>query len=151
MFKKIVFATDFSETARKAFDKLKQIRTECGAQSVIIVNVIDEREVDTLANLEGFYSIQIEKIREEVTQELTKQAEQNIEKCKKELGELGFDVEVRIPVGIPYDEIVKVAEKENAGLIVMGFHGKGIIQELLMGSTTEKVLRKAKCPVLVVK
>jgi len=151
MFQKIVFATDFSDSAQRAYEKLKQIRTECNAQSVIIVSVIDEREIDSLANLEGFYSIQIEKLREEVTQELIKQTEAKIEKCKKGLRELGFDVEVRIPVGIPYDEIVKIAEKEGAGLIVMGSHGKGILQELLIGSTSEKVLRRAKCPVLIVK
>ena len=151
MFKKIVFATDFSETAQKAYEKLKQIRTECNAQSVIIVNVVDEREVDAISNMEGFYSIQLDKIREEVEQELVRRAEENVEKCKKELKELGFDVEVRIIVGIPYEEIVKIADKEGAGLIVMGSHGKGIIQELLIGSTSEKVLRKAKCPVLIVK
>ena len=40
---------------------------------------------------------------------------------------------------------------ENADLIVMATHGRGAIAHILMGSTTEKVVRKASCPVLTVK
>ncbi|MCD6594307.1 universal stress protein, partial [bacterium] len=44
-----------------------------------------------------------------------------------------------------------VANKENVSLIVMGSNGKGIIQELFIGSTSDKVIRQAKCPVLIVR
>ncbi|RKZ33011.1 universal stress protein [bacterium] len=151
MFQTILFPTDFSETAGRAYEKIKQLRTECSAQKIILMNVIDEREVDSLANLEGFYSIQLDNLRKEVSDELTRKAEQEFEPYKEELKQLGYQVEIRIVEGIPHEEIIKIANKEDAGLIVMGSHGKGIIQELLIGSTSEKVIRRSKCPVLIVK
>jgi len=48
-------------------------------------------------------------------------------------------------------EILRVAEEVNADLIVMGTHGRTGLPRLLMGSVAEKVLRRALCPVLVVK
>jgi nucleotide-binding universal stress UspA family protein len=47
-------------------------------------------------------------------------------------------------------EIVRVAAERPAGLIVMGTQGHGGFERLLLGSVTEKVLRKASCPVLTV-
>jgi len=151
MFKKILFATDFSDTAKRAYDALKKIRVECGAQNVVLVHIIDGREVDSLANFEGFYSVQLDNIRKELADQMTKKAEQELESYKTELRNLGYQVEIRIFEGIPYDEIVNVANKENVSLIVMGSNGKGIIQELFIGSTSDKVIRQAKCPVLIVR
>jgi nucleotide-binding universal stress UspA family protein len=47
--------------------------------------------------------------------------------------------------------IVKFAKNENCDLIVMATHGRGAVSHILMGSTAEKVVRKAPCPVLTVK
>ena len=54
-------------------------------------------------------------------------------------------------VGKPFVEIVKYAKEHNADLIVMATHGRGAMAHILMGSTAEKVVRKAPCPVLTVK
>jgi nucleotide-binding universal stress UspA family protein len=53
--------------------------------------------------------------------------------------------------GIPYEEILKKAEEENIDLIVMGTHGRAGIDHFLFGSTAERVVRKAVCPVLTVR
>jgi nucleotide-binding universal stress UspA family protein len=53
-------------------------------------------------------------------------------------------------VGKPVDEIVKTAEEENGAIIVIASHGESGWQRFLSGSITEKVLRMASCPVLVV-
>jgi hypothetical protein len=47
-------------------------------------------------------------------------------------------------------EIVRLAEELPAGLLIMGTHGRSGFDRLLLGSTTEKMLRKAPCPVLTV-
>lgn len=62
----------------------------------------------------------------------------------------GIGVDVVIEAGQPAASIVERAAKLQAGLIVMGTHGTGGFQHLLLGSVTEKVLRKARCPVLTV-
>ena len=53
--------------------------------------------------------------------------------------------------GIPADEICEFAKAEEIDLIVMATHGRTGLKHVLMGSTTEKVVRKAPCPVLSVR
>lgn len=54
-------------------------------------------------------------------------------------------------VGNPADEIVRFAEDQEAGLIVLGSHGRTGAARLLMGSVAEAIVRKATCPVLTIK
>ncbi len=63
----------------------------------------------------------------------------------------GIKVEAYIRVGYPFDEIVAMAEHFNVDLIVIGSHGCSGITRLLVGSTAERVVEHAPCPVLVVK
>jgi nucleotide-binding universal stress UspA family protein len=65
------------------------------------------------------------------------------------LGE-GVPVETRVGEGDPWRVICKEAEALPAELVVMGTHGRGGFEHLLLGSVTEKVLRRAPCPVLSV-
>jgi universal stress protein A len=51
----------------------------------------------------------------------------------------------------PHEAIIDYATKQNIELIVMGTHGRSGLKHLLMGSVTEKVLRGAPCPVLVIR
>jgi universal stress protein A len=60
-------------------------------------------------------------------------------------------VEHRLELGNPVAEILRVARETSCDLIVMGSHGGTGLSHLLMGSVAEKVVRKASCPVLVVK
>ena len=53
--------------------------------------------------------------------------------------------------GIPYKKIVEFANEEKIDLIVMGTHGRSGIAHFLIGSVTEKVIRTAPCPVLVIR
>ena len=54
-------------------------------------------------------------------------------------------------LGGPYVEIVRYAKERDIDLIVMGTHGRGFVAHMLMGSVTEKVVRRAPCPVLTVR
>ena len=60
-------------------------------------------------------------------------------------------LESHVGFGSPADQIVDYAEKQGIDLIVMGTHGRGGLEKMWLGSVTEKVLRKAHCPVLVVR
>ena len=51
----------------------------------------------------------------------------------------------------PYKTVIKMAEQKKVGLIVVGSHGRIVIERLLMGSVTERVIGHANCAVLVVK
>ena len=58
---------------------------------------------------------------------------------------------VRVAVGRPAEEILRVAEEAGVDLIVMGTHGRTGLQHVLLGSVAEKVVRLAPCPVLIVR
>lgn len=60
-------------------------------------------------------------------------------------------VDERVEVGEPYREILRVADERGSRLIVMGTHGAGVVERLFVGSTTERVVRRAGCPVLAVR
>jgi len=62
-----------------------------------------------------------------------------------------ISVERYLIEGDPATEILQLARKTNADLIVMGTHGRTGVGRLLMGSVAERVLREAACPVLTVK
>lgn len=66
--------------------------------------------------------------------------------CEKRVGQ----VETIQRTGQPVSVIVDRANALKADYIVLGSHGHGAVYDLLMGSTTQGVLRKARCPVLVV-
>jgi nucleotide-binding universal stress UspA family protein len=66
------------------------------------------------------------------------------------LGKAGFNVEDHVRAGNPPEEIISTAEDEDVSLIAISPHGKGWFRELLVGSTTCAVVRRANRPVLVV-
>ena len=60
-------------------------------------------------------------------------------------------VQVKVTVGKPAEEILRVAREERVDLIVMGTHGRTGLRQLLLGSVTEAVARYAPCPVFTVR
>ncbi|MBH0202076.1 MAG: universal stress protein [Nitrospira sp.] len=65
-------------------------------------------------------------------------------------GGLGLSVQSRIAIGIPSEEVLAVARAEDADLVVVGTRGKTGLEHVLLGSTAERIIRMAPCPVLTV-
>jgi nucleotide-binding universal stress UspA family protein len=62
-----------------------------------------------------------------------------------------FKVHAEIRLGTPFYEIIQFAKENNVDLIIMGTHGHSGLAHMLLGSVTEKVVRKGPCPVLTVR
>ena len=60
-------------------------------------------------------------------------------------------VDTVLAKGKPYREILRVAEEHNADLLVVGVHGRGVVDRLLFGSTAQHLVRQASCPVLTLR
>jgi nucleotide-binding universal stress UspA family protein len=69
----------------------------------------------------------------------------------EQLGNVGLKATGKVRVGTPFVEIIRYAREVEAKLIVMSTHGHSGLKHMLLGSTTEAVLRKADCPVLSVR
>ena len=79
-----------------------------------------------------------------------------MQQTRKQLGEFlaehGFsDVKYEVLIGNAGSEITEHAREVGAGLIVIPSHGRGPLKRLLLGSTTDRVVHLAHCPVLVLK
>lgn len=144
MFEKILFPTDFSDVARKALNFIKQLK-QAGGSEVTLMHVIDQ------SNLEALSSIRTVPDYLTIEKELEDRAAQELASIEKELKEIGYKVDSRIEKGFPMREILRVAAEDPSYIIVVGSHGKSNIQEILLGSVSEKVVRKANNPVLVIK
>jgi len=144
MFKKILYPTDFSDVSKKAIDYIKQLR-ERGSETVIVLHVINQRGMQAIERYASGNSIEIE-------QRIMDDAKQQIKVIEDELKKSGFKVKSMIKTGIPMREILKAEEKEeNVSVIVIGSHGKSNLEDIFLGSVSEKVSRKCKSPVLIVK
>jgi nucleotide-binding universal stress UspA family protein len=144
MFARILYPTDFSDATNKALGYIKQLR-EGGAKEVILLHVIDERAV------EAVHRYVTESSFEKLENMMKEETEQSFTKIEEELKKCGLEVRKRIRIGNPLREILKTEEEEDVSLIVIGSHGRSNLEEMLLGSVSEKVIRKCKKPVLVIK
>ncbi|MEX0585155.1 MAG: universal stress protein [Pirellulales bacterium] len=87
----------------------------------------------------------------EYLQELRDASQQALARVPEGAAAEGLQITREVRVGTPFLEIVRYARDIDADLIVIGTHGRSGLAHVLLGSTAEKVVRKASCPVLTVR
>jgi nucleotide-binding universal stress UspA family protein len=141
LYRKILFATDGSESARKAVDDVVEFARLSGAK-IYAASVIDRSIYSSVPEDMEWEEAMYDRFRE-----LAEEAVSYVEKTAKNAG---LEVESALLEGHPAEEIVEFAEKNGIDLIIVGSLGKSGIERFLIGSVSEKVVRNAKVPVLVV-
>jgi len=139
----LLVPTDFSENAGQALSMAKEIAR--GSKATLHLLHIVEPVVypaDWSYAQVGFADIE---------QELQDNAEKELDKLATALKDEGFDVITAVRRGRASDEICTYAGDVGNSIIAIGTHGRSGIEHFLFGSTTERVLRKAPCPVLSVR
>ena len=153
LFRKVLYPTDFSELAEVAKDYILKLK-EANAQEVVILHVIHPLEF-SLPQFDDPFALDVATIYAhipEIEKEVLKKHEEMLNTMADELEQQGFTVKRVMTIGDPKEEIVRVADEEKVNVIVIGYHGKGLLERILeMGSIAKAVIRNAKCPVLVVK
>lgn len=133
LFRKILYPSDFSETAERALEYLGQIAAETKSP-VTLLHVYEDKhlnEEDRKRLEDGgrfFSDSKIERLKSRGVSEVT----------------------VELTFGDPAEEIIARVNKEDFSLIVMGSQGKGLVQEAFLGSVSSKVVRHAGVPVLLI-
>ena len=153
MFKTILYPTDFSDTAGKNLDYIKQLHS-AGAEKIVLLNVIHQRVLDTLETIHKaayFQDARYHEDRDEAEQKLEKDRRNKMAPIAAELEAAGFEVKIRIAKGYPVTEILKVEKEEAVSAIVMGSHGRNNFPGARIGSVSEKVVRRAVSTVLLVR
>lgn len=142
--KKILFATDFSDCAKTAQEYAaafaEQFHAELHVLHVMPDITMMMPDPGTALSLPQNYLV-----------DLKNEAQRALDKLFPGAAKEGRPLVRSVRMGNPFVEIVKYAEENGADLIVVGTHGRGALMHLLLGSVAEKVVRKAKCPVLSVR
>lgn len=143
MLNKILYATDLSERSLLILNTLPEMRC-VGIREIIILRVVNLTRI--LGASKGIDVSSYIKAIEEGSLPL-------INEVAEKIREMGFQAKpvIPFPAGDPTSEIVRIAEKGNVDLIVMGSRGRGTFKAILLGSTAEGTIRKAKSPVMVFK
>ncbi len=130
MYKKLMIATDLSAVSRVLLDVAETFR-KLGAQETLLTHTF------TLHHLEELHSQYERLVLEKLEQE------------KDVLSKKGFRVYMKVPVGIPYQEIEKTAAAEKPDLLLIGSHGSSMAADMVLGSTAMEVIHNCRIPVLL--
>ncbi len=140
MFKKILYPTRFEEFSLPILGSIACLQ-RAGLEEVVLLYVIDTDGFQTEVN--GGVGLNLDLIRQGALGKL--------ETLSEALRTRGIGAKTVISIGPLVPEIIKTAAKENVSLIVAGRQKRDILGELFVGSTTDRIIRQAKVPVLVAK
>jgi nucleotide-binding universal stress UspA family protein len=131
---RILVTTDFSEGTDNALNYALSIARANKAR-LTLLHVLEE----TRAVISPQYRKEItEGVRRELLQRIPADAQNSP------------DIDTAVEAGTPYHIILRLLKKERIDLLVMNTHGKGMLHRALLGSTSERVVRAADCPVMLI-
>jgi nucleotide-binding universal stress UspA family protein len=141
-FRRIVAAVDFSDVSIDALRHAAALALEVDAH-LTVMHVIEVPEAlalwidrgDGISHVRAWAEAAQAHLRAAVNPETREYAH----------------VEQRVETGKAYREILRVAEEQQADLVVLGAHGHGGVEQMFVGSTAQHVVRRANCPVLIVR
>jgi nucleotide-binding universal stress UspA family protein len=142
---RIICPVDFSEYSTKAYDYAYSLAKHYGAKLFL------EHVVQPLSATYPYYTYPDPAAYDVLYWDLSADAEKRLKELATSHARNGLEPEWVIRKGLASDAILSFAEEQSASLIVMGTHGRRGLDRVAMGSVTERVLRKAHCPVLAVR
>jgi nucleotide-binding universal stress UspA family protein len=130
----ILVTTDFSEGSAEALNNAFSIAQECQSR-ITLLHVVHEPPGELAFKL---HQPALESVRHKLADLIPEEAR------------LWCEVASRVEAGVPYQVILNIVKAQKIDLLVMNIHGKGKLERALVGSTAERVVRGAGCPVLLV-
>ncbi|MFB6254012.1 MAG: universal stress protein [Halobacteriaceae archaeon] len=140
MYSNILIPTDGSDGAQKAIQEGINLAQLTGA-TIHALYVVDTRDYNTLPESKWLT------LEEELAAEGEEATNQVIEAAET----AGVDAVANVTNGVPHEEILQYIAENDIDLIVMATHGRTGFNRFLLGSITEKIIRRAPIPVHVVR
>lgn len=139
--KKILCPIDHSDGSKEALKFAVSFAMKDEAE-LCLLHVIDIRTFDE--NIDAM-------IKQPPDNETTELLKTKLLECVPKEIRGDMQIEAIVIQGIPFAEIISVAKEKEIDMIVMGTHGRTGIAHIMLGSVSEKIVRKAPCPVLTVR
>lgn len=137
--RRVLLATDLGPISTLATDWAFDLARRNDA-TLLIVSVIDPRELNLPG---GGFRTRIDQVRD--------RREADVQRLTERGRRAGLSVSFLVWTGDPGESIVAAAGSEDADIILVGAHSRGVLGRLLLGSVSEYVARHATCPVLIVR
>ncbi len=140
-YRKMLIATDGSENSKFAVDAGIELARVIGVkiQAVYVIDTFAYSSVPKDTKWEKAMYVQFRELGKEAVSYVQSSAEK-----------AGLEAETLILEGHPAEEILNFAEEQDVDMIVVGSLGKTDVERFLLGSVSEKIIRNAKVPVLVI-
>lgn len=142
VYKKILLPTDGSKFSENSEKHALFLADVCNAD-IIALSVVENSFSIGLPSDDTIYQIN------ELLKKETKKNLEKVEDARKSAG-INVNIDLKVAEGSPAEAILETAEEEDVDLIVIGSSGKTGFDKFIMGSVAEKVVKSAKCSVLVV-
>ena len=144
--KKVLVPTDFSDYSAKALERAVDIAKQNGSE-LVLLHIVDP-DIQTCSI---DYCLQKDEVKK-LEKAMLAGAQ---DRLQKEVSKLSLPSELKISTevrkGIPYEEILKFCDLKKVDLIVIASHGRSAIAKYFLGSVSSRVLKGARCEVLLVK
>lgn len=140
----VVVAYDFSPSAEQALQRAIDVACRAPQHVLHILAAIDARH--------GLPILVTQQVNYDYAEEIQRRVTERVKLAfagRPSVSEVQFFVHARI--GRPVDEILRLCKEVGADLVFIGSHGKTGIERLVLGSVSERVVREAECPVMVVR
>jgi nucleotide-binding universal stress UspA family protein len=141
-FRRILWPTDFSPTAKAALPYAADLAADHGAQLVLL-------------HVLPVYTMYVPEVSGAVWVDLQRKAKaaaaEDLRRLAAQLEGPKIRTHTVLAEGVPFDQILRVARRLRCDLIVIATHGRTGLGHVFMGSVAENVVRRAPCPVLTVR
>lgn len=146
-YKKIMVATDFSECGNRAVNEALAVCPADGELTLCHV-VVPPAPTNPMYGVHLPETVWNPSLRHKVVERSLDSLKDLVDAYD---GEKNFALKYEVPVGAPVEELVNLAKAKNTDLLVVGTHGRTGLSRWVMGAVSERVVRLAECPVLVVR
>ena len=138
MYQNILVAIEHSDADRAVLSHVEDLARLTGAR-LLLVHVAD-----------GWAARHFDELKLRESDEIREDREYLAQLCEN-MAQRGFDTRARLAMGDPATQLVKVAAEEAVDLIAMSTHGHRFLNDLLRGSTADRVRHNVRIPVLMVR
>ncbi|HLR20008.1 MAG TPA: universal stress protein [Staphylococcus sp.] len=137
MYKSILLAADGSENSERSAQEALNFIDEHTLVTILTVVDVEESKTDVLHGQQGA--------------SLTHERENKLNFIKNLFIEHNINYEIKIVHGVPAEKVVEIANKGEYQAIILGTRGLNSLQEMVLGSVSHKVAKRAQIPVIIVK
>lgn len=142
-FQKILFCTDFSENADRAFVFAVNTAVRNAGCELHLLHVIPEPPAQ-------FWKGYIYEVDEDVDARAKREIDEKLAETYRPRVPAGVKLVIAMRIGEAGHEILDYAKAQDVDLVIVGRQGAGTVGKILFGNVTDRVVRKAACPVLVI-